>query len=86
MPAGVTKANGIILDKKIRGFENDNCIALGDSLEDLKMAPEVKYFFLMRNALEHKEELKDELAKYDNVYITEEKMNRGWTEVIGNLL
>ena len=85
-PAGVTKANGIILDKKIRKLNRKNCIALGDSPEDLKMAPEVEYLFLMRNALEHREELEGELAKYDNVYVTEEIMNRGWTEVIGSLL
>jgi HAD superfamily hydrolase (TIGR01484 family) len=86
MPAGVTKASGLALDKKLRKFTLDNCIALGDSPEDLKMAPEVKYFFLMANALEHREELESELPKYDNVYITGEAMNRGWNEVIGSLL
>jgi len=86
MPAGVTKANGVILDKKLRNLKRENCIALGDSLEDLKMAAEVKYFFLMKNALEHREELEEELIKYDNVYITEEIMNRGWNEVISSLL
>ena len=82
MPRGVTKANGIRLDKKIRGFEDENCIALGDSLEDLKMAGEVKYFFLMKNALEHEDELEGELGKYNNVFITENIMNRGWFEVM----
>jgi len=86
MPAGVNKSNGVILDKKIRNFTTDNCIALGDSLEDLKMADEVKYFFLMRNALEHKETVAEELKKYKNVYITEGEMNRGWVEVLGYLL
>jgi HAD superfamily hydrolase (TIGR01484 family) len=86
MPAGVNKSNGVILDKEIRNFTTDNCIALGDSLEDLKMADEVKYFFLMRNALEHKETVAEELKKYKNVYITEGEMNRGWVEVLGYLL
>jgi hydroxymethylpyrimidine pyrophosphatase-like HAD family hydrolase len=86
MPAGVNKANGLAMDKKIRNFTQENCIALGDSPEDLKMAPEVKYFFLMVNALEHKDELNGELKKHDNVYITEKAMNHGWHEVIGNLL
>ncbi len=82
MPRGVTKANGVKLDKKLRGFKIENCIALGDSLEDLKMADEVKYFFLMKNALEHEEELEVELNKYENVFITDGIMNRGWFEVM----
>jgi HAD superfamily hydrolase (TIGR01484 family) len=86
MPAGVTKANGLALDKKLRNFSRENCIALGDSPEDLKMAPEVKYFFLMVNALKHKELLNGEIKKHDNVYITEKAMNHGWYEVIGSLL
>ncbi|MEA2015767.1 MAG: HAD-IIB family hydrolase [Actinomycetota bacterium] len=86
MPAGVNKSNGIILDKKKRNFAAGDCIAIGDSLEDLKMADEVKYFFLMKNALEHKETIADELKKYKNVYITEGEMNRGWAEVMGYLL
>jgi hydroxymethylpyrimidine pyrophosphatase-like HAD family hydrolase len=86
MPFGVNKASGIKLDKKIRNFDTQNCIALGDSLEDLKMADEVKYFFLMQNALEHKEIMLDELRKHDNVFITSDVMNKGWVEVIGYLV
>ncbi len=86
MPRGVTKANGVKLDKKLRGFKIENCIALGDSLEDLKMADEVKYFFLMKNALEHEEELETELNKYENVFISEEIMNRGWFEIMSGLM
>ncbi len=86
MPSEVNKSNGIKLDKKIRNFSTENCIALGDSLEDLKMAGEVKYLFLMRNALEHKEDLPGEINKYSNVYIADGIMNRGWTEVIEYLV
>jgi hydroxymethylpyrimidine pyrophosphatase-like HAD family hydrolase len=82
MPEGVTKANGVRLDKKLRGFKDENCIAIGDSLEDLKMASEVKYFFLMKNALEHEDELETELEKYNNVFITDGTMNRGWFEIM----
>src|SRR3972149_8867163 len=85
MPSGVNKASGIKFDKKIRSLDTNNCIALGDSLEDLKMTEEVKYFFLMGNALEHKEVILDELDKHNNVYITDGVMNRGWAEVIGYL-
>ncbi len=86
IPAGVDKSRGIKLDKKIRKFGADNCIALGDSIEDLKMAGEVKYCFLMRNALDGKEDISGELNKYDNVYVADGIMNRGWAEVVGFLL
>src|SRR4030042_484036 len=86
MPFGVNKASGIKLDKRIRNFDTKNCIALGDSLEDLKMADEVKYFLLVQNALEHKEVMLDELRKHNNVFVTNDVMNKGWVEVIGYLV
>lgn len=86
IPSGVNKSSGIKLDKKIRNIKIKNCIALGDSVEDLKMAAEVKFFFLMRNALDHNSEISDELNIYDNVYVTENRMNRGWAEVIKYLV
>jgi len=86
IPSGVNKSSGIKLDKKIRKFSTENCIALGDSAEDLKMADEVLFFFLMRNGLEHKEEILSKLHEYDNVYVTKRSMNRGWAEVIEYLV
>jgi len=86
MPSGVDKSNGIKLDKKIRNFNSNNCIALGDSLEDLKMAGEVKYFFLMENAFEDREAIMAALANYDNIFVTESAMNKGWVEVMGYLV
>jgi len=50
------------------------------------MADEVKYFFLMKNALDHEDELEAELKKYNNVFITDRIMNRGWVEVMSELL
>jgi HAD superfamily hydrolase (TIGR01484 family) len=87
IPEGVNKSSGIKLDKKIRNFGTENCIALGDSVEDLKMADQVKYCFLMRNALDNKKYMSsNELNKYDNVYIADGIMNRGWVEVMEYLL
>jgi len=50
------------------------------------MADEVKYFFLMRNALEHKEIILDEFKRHNNIYISDGDMNKGWAEVIGYLV
>ena len=82
VPKDVDKSSGIRIDKKIRKTSSINCIALGDSVEDLKMAKEVSAFFLMRDSLDNNPQIKDLLINYDNIYITEEKMNRGWFEVI----
>lgn len=70
------------LDRKIRGLKVENCIALGDSIEDLKMAGEVHSFFLMRDALDIDKSIINIMSKYNNVYVTNQKMNRGWAEVI----
>lgn len=85
MPKGVDKSSGVKLDKKIRHFSKENCIALGDSLEDLKIANEVRYFFLMNNNFQSEKDVLDALPEYENVFISEKRMNQGWAEVIGYL-
>ena len=86
MPMGVDKSSAIKLDKKLRNFKDENCIALGDSTEDLKMASAVKYFFLMRDAVERDGYILNSLCNFDNVFVTEHRMNRGWAEVMKYLV
>lgn len=85
IPKGVDKAAGVRLDKKIRHLEKENCIALGDSLEDLKIAQEVSFFFLMNNDIHEERDVLEALSEYENVYISEQKMNKGWAEIISHL-
>ncbi|MGM0368455.1 MAG: HAD family hydrolase [Actinomycetota bacterium] len=84
IPEGVNKGEAIKLDKKLRNLNTGNCIALGDSPEDLKMARQVKYFFLMGDSLKENKDCLQEI-KSANIYITSGKMNRGWVEVISYL-
>lgn len=86
MPMGVDKSSAIKLDKKLRNFKDENCIALGDSIEDLKMAPAVKYFFLMKDAIERDVDILNSLCNFNNVFVTEHRMNRGWAEVMKYLV
>ena len=86
MPRGVDKSSAIKLDKELRNFKDSNCIALGDSIEDLKMAPAVKYFFLMRDAIERDGDILNSLSNFDNVFVTKHRMNRGWAEVMKYLV
>lgn len=85
MPKSVGKVNGVRLDKKIRNLKKENCIALGDSLEDLKLAGEVQYFFMMENTIEEEKDILSALKDHENVFVTDQAMNRGWAEVIGHL-
>ncbi len=82
VPKGVDKSVAIKLDKKIRDLNSLDCIALGDSVEDLKMAKEVSYFFLMKDSIDKDPKIIDSVKNYDNVFITSKYMNRGWAEVI----
>jgi hydroxymethylpyrimidine pyrophosphatase-like HAD family hydrolase len=82
VPKGVDKSSAIKLDKEIRKLQKNNCIALGDSSEDLKMAKEVHAFFLMKDTIERDSDILESLRNYDNVYVTSQSMNRGWAEVI----
>ena len=86
MPRWVDKSSAIKLDKKLRNFKDKNCIALGDSIEDLKMTPAVKYFFLMRDAIERDGDILNSLRNFDNVFVTVHRMNRGWAEVMKYLV
>jgi HAD superfamily hydrolase (TIGR01484 family) len=83
VPKGVDKSSAIKLDKEIRKLQKNNCIALGDSSEDLKMAKEVHAFFLMKDTIERDRDILESLKNYDNVFVTSQSMNRGWAEVIG---
>jgi HAD superfamily hydrolase (TIGR01484 family) len=82
IPKGVDKSSAIKLDKKVRKLKTESCIALGDSAEDLKMAKEVHAFFLMSDAAERNKEILDLIKNYNNVYMTDQGMNRGWVEVV----
>lgn len=86
IPRGIDKSTAIKLDKKLRNFTAENCIALGDSAEDLKMAKEVKFFFLMNDAIEKDQGILKSLPGFKNVFVAKQKMNRGWVEIISYLL
>ena len=50
MPKGVDKAVAMKMDRQIRGLKLENCIGLGDSIED-QMARRCTHF-LMKDAVE----------------------------------
>ena len=52
VPAGASKAGGVARHRRARGYAREDCIAVGDSREDLAVAPHVGTFWLVANAVE----------------------------------
>ncbi len=52
IPATASKAAAVQMHMRARGYAPDECIAVGDSLEDLGVAPLVRRFYLVANAPE----------------------------------
>ena len=52
VPAGVSKGRAVERHMRVRGLEPEECIAVGDSREDLTTAETVGTFWLVANALD----------------------------------
>jgi phosphoglycolate phosphatase len=50
LPQGISKAAGVAAHMRARGYAREQCIAVGDSAEDVGMADQVGRFFLVANA------------------------------------
>ena len=81
-PRGVSKANAVAAHQRMRGYAPEDCIAIGDSREDLGVAGNVGAFFLVANALERDPALGDSLAGHPNVTVTEGAHGEGVYEAI----
>lgn len=62
IPAGASKARGVARHMQIRGYSADECIAAGDSREDMEAASVVGAFWLVANALERDLTLEADIA------------------------
>src|SRR5436305_1916230 len=87
VPAGVSKANAVNAHMRARGFKPEECIAVGDSVEDLEVAMAVGRFFVVANGPLRDQGLREALGRYDNVTVTEAAMGEGVYEaVVGTLM
>ena len=76
IPAGTSKAAAVAAHMRARGYARDDCIAVGDSVEDLAVASEVGRFFVVANA-----DLGD-AARPLNAEVTESEMGEGFYEAV----
>ena len=76
VPGGASKAKGVAFHRRARGYAPDECIAVGDSIEDLETAEAVGRFFCVANGPTRDEALRDALSRYPNVSVTEGRDGR----------
>ena len=62
IPAGASKARAVARHMQARGYPRADCIAVGDSREDMDAASVVGAFWLVANALERDPTLAAEIA------------------------
>jgi len=82
IPAVASKANAVARHMQARGYAPEECIGVGDSREDLDVAAVVGRFFLVANAAERDPGLREQIAGFANVEITEASMGEGFYEAV----
>jgi hydroxymethylpyrimidine pyrophosphatase-like HAD family hydrolase len=82
VPEGASKAAGVALHLRARGFEPTDAFAVGDSREDLSCAPQVDSFWLVANAIEKDPSIREAMAQFDNVRVAEASHGAGVYEAV----
>ena len=82
VPKLVSKANAVAAHARARGYDPTECIAVGDSVEDLEVAAAVGRFFVVANGPERDPGLRAALAGWDNVTVTQGAMGDGFYEAV----
>jgi phosphoglycolate phosphatase len=82
IPHAASKAAAVERHMRARGYAPEDCIAVGDSREDLDVARVVGRFFLVANAVERDPSVREAIAGADNVEITESRNGEGFYEAV----
>jgi phosphoglycolate phosphatase len=82
VPAEASKARAVAAHMRARGYVREECLGVGDSREDLEVAPAVGRFFLVANALAKDPGLASAAGSHGNVEITEAGHGEGFYEAV----
>jgi hydroxymethylpyrimidine pyrophosphatase-like HAD family hydrolase len=82
VPAGASKARAVARHMQARGYAREECLAVGDSREDIEAAGVVGTFWLVANALVRDPGLREDVAGRPNVRIAEESHGAGVYEAV----
>jgi hydroxymethylpyrimidine pyrophosphatase-like HAD family hydrolase len=80
VPRSASKAAGVAFHQRVRGYAAPECIAIGDSREDLGMADAVGTFWLVANALEDDASIRDAITP--NVRVADGRQGAGVYEAV----
>jgi phosphoglycolate phosphatase len=80
VPRSASKAAGVAFHQRARGYSPEDCVAVGDSREDLGMAVAVSAFWLVGNALEEDPSVREAMTA--NVRVAEGRQGAGVYEAV----
>ena len=82
VPATASKAGAVARHMQVRGYAPEECIAIGDSREDMGAADVVGSFWFVANALHRDPTLREAIAGRTNVRIAEGTYGAGVYEAV----
>jgi hydroxymethylpyrimidine pyrophosphatase-like HAD family hydrolase len=82
VPAAASKAAAVARHMQVRGYAREDCLAVGDSREDLSTAALVGSFWLVANAVERDPTIRAALAGHENVRVAEGRNGEGVYEAV----
>jgi hydroxymethylpyrimidine pyrophosphatase-like HAD family hydrolase len=80
VPAGASKAGAVAFHMRVRGYAREECIAVGDSREDMGAAEVVRTFWLVANGVERDPSIRAALTA--NTRVCEERNGAGVYEAV----
>ena len=82
VPTASSKARAVARHRQARGYALEDCIAIGDSREDMGAADVVGTFWLVANGLERDPSLAAEVSRRERVRVAEEAYGAGVYEAV----
>jgi len=82
IPAGASKARAVVRHMQNRGYSPAECIAVGDSREDMAAAGVVGGFWLVANALQRDPTLADDIPRNRGVRVAQDAYGAGVYEAV----
>ena len=82
VPGPASKAGAVARHMQIRGYKPEECIAIGDSREDMGAADVVGSFWFVANALDRDPTLREAIGGRTNVRIAEGTYGAGVYEAV----